>query len=392
MKKKSVIIYGSTGSIGSTTSNIIAKNINHFEVVALSTNKNASKLFKQAKLLNTKNVIITNYFKFKKFKKKFKKKKINVFNNFNKFHLSVKNKKFDYVMSAISGLSGLEPTLKIIKNTRVIAIANKESIICGWNLISKELKKNKTRFLPVDSEHFSIFSLLNDNSNTNIETIYITASGGPFLNKSKKYLLKVKAKEAIKHPNWSMGKKISIDSATLMNKVFEIIEAQRIFNFNLNTFKILIHPSSYVHAIIKLNNGLLKFVAHDTDMDIPIFNTLFYNNNEKKYFKPYKLDINKINNLNLSQPDPKKFNSLKFLNSIKNHTTLYETILVAANDELVDYYLRNKIKFSDIVPFITKIIKNKKFAKILNKKPKNIDQIYKLIEEVRLQTRIQCIK
>mgnify|MGYP001409168710 CR=1 FL=1 len=392
MKKKNVIIYGSTGSIGSITSKIIAKNINHFHVVALSTNKNTSKLFKQAKLLNTKNVIITNFYKFKKFKKIFEKRKINVFNDFNKFHLSIKNKKFDYVMSAISGLPGLEPTLKIIKNTKVIAIANKESIICGWNLIYKELKKNKTKFLPVDSEHFSIFSLLNDNLDVNIETIYITASGGPFLHKSKKYLLNVKAKEAVKHPNWSMGKKISIDSATLMNKVFEIIEAQRIFNFNLNTFKILIHPNSYVHAIVKLNNGLLKFVAHDTDMDIPIFNTLFYNDKRKKYFKPYKLDFKKINNLKLSEPNLKKFTSLNFLSKIKNHTTLFETILVAANDELVNYYLQNKIKFSDIVPFVTKIINNKKFSKILNKKPKNIDQIYKLIEEVRLQTRIQCIK
>ena len=163
-------------------------------------------------------------------------------------------------MSAISGIDGLLPTHKIINRTKLIAIANKEAIICGWPLIKKELKKHKTEFIPVDSEHFSIFSLLNDKDKNDIEKIFITASGGPFRNLPKKKFKKVKLRDALKHPNWQMGKKITIDSATMMNKVFEVIEAKNIFNSNYNKISILIHPKSYVHAIIKFKNGLSKFL------------------------------------------------------------------------------------------------------------------------------------
>ena len=177
-------------------------------------------------------------------------------------------------MSAISGLSGLEPTLISIKHTKNMLIANKESIICGWNLIEKELKKNKTNFIPIDSEHFSIFSLLENNRTDSIDKVYITASGGPFIDFPKKKFKKISPKEALKHPSWQMGKKISIDSATLMNKVFEVIEAKKIFNLDYKNISILTHPNSYVHSIIKFNNGLTKVLIHDPDMTIPIFNSI----------------------------------------------------------------------------------------------------------------------
>ena len=159
-------------------------------------------------------------------------------------------------MSCISGIYGLKPTIEIIKFTNKIAIANKEAIICGWELIQKELKKNKTEFVPVDSEHFSIWYALKDINKNLIDQIYLTASGGPFLKKTLKKLKKVNIKQATNHPNWKMGKKISIDSATMINKVFEIIEAKNIFNIKYNKLSIIIHPKSYVHAIIKLKNGL----------------------------------------------------------------------------------------------------------------------------------------
>ena len=159
-------------------------------------------------------------------------------------------------MSAISGIEGLRPTINIIKKTKRIAIANKESLICGWGLIQKELKKYKTEFIPVDSEHFSIWSVIKDYQKSDIEKIILTASGGPFLN--KKIKKNVSLKDAINHPNWSMGKKISIDSATMMNKIFEIIEAKKIFDIELNKFEILIHPKSYIHAIVKLKNWINK--------------------------------------------------------------------------------------------------------------------------------------
>ena len=178
-------------------------------------------------------------------------------------------------MSSITGLNGLLPTLKSIKHTKKILIANKESIICGWNLINKELKKYNTNFVPVDSEHFSIWSLLQNYNSNDIDKIFITASGGPFLKLPKKQFSNISVKKALNHPNWSMGKKITIDSATLMNKVFEVIEAKNIFNLSYGKISILTHPKSYLHAITKFKNGLTKLLLHDPDMKIPIYNSIY---------------------------------------------------------------------------------------------------------------------
>ncbi len=293
-------------------------------------------------------------------------------------------------MCAISGLDGLDSTINSIDITRNIAIANKESIICAWSLIEKKLKKNKTKFIPVDSEHFSIWSLIQNESINSVEKIIITASGGPFLNYETKKLNKVKPKDAIKHPNWRMGKKISIDSATLMNKVFEIIEAQRIFNINIKKFEILIHPKSYIHSIVKFINGQIKILAHDTDMKIPIFNSIYQNTMKK--INTNKIDIELLNNLNLKKIDLLKFPSIKILKKINNSNTLFETVLISANDQLVDLYIKNKINFLDINKFLLKIIKLKKYSKLIKKKPKNISEIINLSEEVRLKTRNLCIQ
>src|SRR6056300_1095203 len=281
--KKKIAILGSTGSIGKTLIKIINKDKKNFDIVLLAAEKNYKEIYKQAKILNVKNLIITNKKSFNELKKK-KIGKIKIFNNFNSFN-NIFKKKIDYAMSSISGINGLEPTIKIIKHTKKIAIANKEAIICGWHLIKKNLKKYKTTFVPVDSEHFSIFYALQGNKISNIEKIYLTASGGPLNNIPKKRFKNIKISEAINHPNWKMGKKISVDSATLMNKVFEIIEAKKIFNLNYDKLDILVQPSSYVHAIIKFKDGMIKIVAHDTNMKIPIFNSLNINNNKPMSFK-----------------------------------------------------------------------------------------------------------
>ena len=224
--KKKIVILGSTGSIGKSLLNIIKKNQSNFEINLLTARKNYKELIKQAKFFKVKNIIITDKKYFLLAKKKIKKKTINIYNDFNLLNKIV-TKKVDYAMSAIIGLEGLIPTYKIIKHTKHIAIANKESIICGWNLINKELTKNKTKFIPIDSEHFSIWYALNNKTNKSIQKIYLTASGGPLLNIPNKNFNKLKIEKIIKHPNWSMGKKISVDSATMMNKVFEIIEAKK---------------------------------------------------------------------------------------------------------------------------------------------------------------------
>jgi len=373
--KKKIVILGSTSSIGKSLLDIITKDRKKFELELLTANTNYKDLIKQAKKFNVKNVIITDSKSFIKSKKFYKGKKIKIFKNFECLK-SILPKKIDYVMSAISGIGGLLPTYKIIKHTKLIAIANKEAIVCGWPLIEKELKKNKTKFIPVDSEHFSIFSLLQSQNTKNIEKIFITASGGPFINLPKSKFNKIKLSNALKHPNWSMGKKITIDSATLMNKVFEVIEAKNIFNLDYEKITILTHPKSYVHAIIKFKDGLTKILTHDPDMKIPIFNSLYFYENIKYKSKP--LDFNILNNLKLKKVDLSKFSTVKILNNLPKYPSLFETVLVTINDYLVFKFLDKKISFKKLIYLINKITKLKEFQKYKKIKPKKPEDIYRL--------------
>ena len=381
---KRIAIFGSTGSIGSSLLKIIKDDKKYFKIELLSANKNYKKLIKQAKFFKVKNLVITDYNSFLIATKILKNTQIKVFKNFDSlnkiFNSSIK---IDYSMCAISGFQGLKPTLKIIKFTKTIAIANKESIICGWNFIKKDLKKYKTYFIPVDSEHFSIWSLLDNNKKNNFEKIYITASGGPFRKLSLKRFKNISIKDALKHPNWSMGKKITIDSATMMNKVFEIIEAKKIFNLDYKQLEILTHPKSYLHAIVKFNNGLSKLLVHDTNMTIPIFNSVYFNTNKR--LKSKNIDIQSLNNLNLKKIDNIRFPAIKLLNNLNDKDSLFETVIVSANDKLVSLFLCGKIKFIDISSILLKICNMPKFTKFKLKKPKNIDEINNLANYVSLK-------
>ena len=381
--KKKIAILGSTGSIGKALLDIASKDRKNFEIILLTADTNYKLLYKQAKKFNVKNLIITNPKKYNLLKKVNKKNDLNIYNNFKNLS-KIFRSKVDYSMSSITGINGLEPTLNIIKYSKKIAIANKESIICGWNLINKELKKNKTQFIPVDSEHFSLWYGLQNLKTKNIENIYLTASGGPFSSISLNKFKSIKINQALKHPNWKMGKKISIDSATMINKVYEVIEAKNIFNINYKKIKILIHPKSYVHAILKFDNGLTKIIAHDTTMRIPIFNTLYLNDDKK--LKSNKIDINSLNNLSFKNIELKRFPMVKLLNLLPSKQSLFETVIVSANDTLVELFLNNKIKFTDIQKKLFKIINKKKFLKFKNKHPKKIQDIVKLNNYVRLKT------
>ncbi|MDC3308545.1 1-deoxy-D-xylulose-5-phosphate reductoisomerase [Candidatus Pelagibacter sp.] len=381
---KKIAIFGSTGSIGSSLLKIIKDEKKNFKIELLTANKNYKKLIKQAKFFNVKNIVLTDYNSFLITTKLLKNSKIKVFNNFNILNEIFNiNKKIDYSMCAISGFQGLKPTLDIIKFTKIIAIANKESIICGWNLIKKDLKKYKTNFIPVDSEHFSIWSLLDKDRKNNFEKIYITASGGPFRKLPLKKFKNISVKKALKHPNWSMGKKITIDSATMMNKVFEIIEAKKIFNLNYKQLEILIHPKSYLHAIVKFNNGLSKLLVHDTSMIIPIFNSIYFNTDKK--LKSKNIDIKSLNNLNLKKIDNIRFPVIKLLNNLSNEDSLFETVIVSANDKLVNNFLNHKIKFTDISNILLKICSIAEFNKFRSIKPKNIEEINNLNDYVSLK-------
>ena len=380
--KKKIAILGSTSSIGKSLLDIIKKDKKNFKIELLTANTNYKDLISQANKFNVKNIIITDLNSFKKTKIICKNRNINIFQNFESLK-KILPKKVDYVMSAISGIGGLLPTHKIIKHTKLIAIANKEAIICGWPLIKKELKKHKTKFIPVDSEHFSIFSLLDNTDKKEIEKIFITASGGPFRNLPKKKFKKIKLKDALKHPNWRMGKKITIDSATLMNKVFEVIEAKNIFDSSYDKISILIHPKSYVHAIIKFKNGLIKFLIHEPDMKIPIYNSIYYEKN--KNIKTRPLDFKILNNLELKKVEKTKFPLVKLLDKIPNQSSLFETILITINDYLVYKFLEKKINFQELNKLIYKISNYKEFQKFKKINPKNLKEIYNLRDYVRLK-------
>mgnify|MGYP001459393085 FL=1 len=385
--KKTIAILGSTGSIGKNLIKIVEKNINDFKVELLSANKNYKDLFKQAIKLNVKNIIISDDNSYKLALKYKLNKKIKIHNSFNSFNKIFK-KKIDYTMSSITGLDGLKPTLNIIKHTKTIAIANKESIICGWNLILKEIKKNKVNFIPVDSEHFSIW-YASKNIKTKIDKIILTASGGPFFNLPLTKFKDIKISQTLKHPNWRMGKKISVDSATMMNKVFEIIEAKKIFDIKYKDLSILIHPKSYIHAIVKFSDGIIKLIAHDTDMKIPIQNTLY--DGLSKDIKTTKIDIKKLNNLNLCIVNKKKFPFVDIIKNMPNKTSLYETVLVSANDEYVKQYLNNSIKFTDIHSKLLKFIKKKEFTNYKRIFPKNIKDIIRVNNYVRMKISLKSI-
>jgi len=366
--KKSICILGSTGSIGKSSISLISKNKNLFSINVLMANSNYKLICEQIKKHKPKYFIINNYKIYLKIKNKFKKRKIKILNNISSVRLK---KKSDIVISSISGIAGLKPTLHMIQFTKKILLANKESIICGWGLISRELKKNKTKVIPVDSEHFSL-KLLLDNNQDEIEKIYITASGGPFLNRKKK---KISINDAINHPRWSMGKKISVDSATMINKVLELQEARLLFSKYKNKLDIIIHPESLIHAIVIFKNGLSKMLYHHPDMKIPLANAIFekkvilkniLKSNNNDYFHNKKFHFLKTNN--------KNFPAIKFINSI-NEFPSSSIILNAGNEILVDLFLKKIIQFNSIIKYLSSLLRDKNYKKYAIKKPKNINEI-----------------
>ena len=377
--KKKIAILGSTGSIGKTLIEIIKKDRKNFEIILLSADENYKELLKQAKFFKVKNLIINNKNSYRKIKNNKNSNKIKIFNNFDCYK-EIFKKKIDYTMSSISGIEGLKPTIEIIKYTKNVAIANKEAIICGWNLINKELKKSKTNFIPVDSEHFSIWYALKGIDKKIIDKIYLTASGGPFLNYPQKKFDKINIGQAVKHPNWKMGKKISIDSATMMNKVFEIIEAKKIFDIPYKKLSIIIHPKSYVHAILKFKNGLTKIIVHDTNMKIPIYNSLYDSN---RLINSKKLDLKILNDLNFQDIDSNRFPIKNILNKLPEKSSLFETVLVSINDKLVKLFLMNRIKFTDIFKKMNSMLELNEFKKFKKHRVTKINDIMSLNSKIK---------
>ena len=373
--KKKIAILGSTGSIGKSTLDVIKRDKRNFDVVLLTANNNYKRLIQQAKEFKAKNIIIKNKIFYQEVKKKLKNSKIKVFTGDISISKIISGK-VDYTMSALVGLAGLQPTIDAIKVSKNVAIANKETIICGWNLIEKMKKKYKTKIIPVDSEHYSIMKLIENHTLDEIKMIYITASGGPFLNLPIKRFKRIKPKHAVRHPKWKMGKKISVDSSTLMNKILELIEAQKIFNLPKNKIDIIIHPESLVHAIVKFKNGITKFIYHETSMMIPLTNAIFDGNlhfDEFINFENSKIKRN-IQNLNFREVDNKKFPIIKIKKRLNEYPAT-PIIINTCNEILVDQFLRKKIAFLSIHKIILSILNDRNYRKYAIKETKNLNQI-----------------
>ncbi len=365
-----ISILGSTGSIGLSTLKIVDKE-KDLRVELLSANKNYKQIKKQITKYRPKFFIVKDFKTFQKLKKNLKKRKTIILNNFDK---EIKSKKFDVSIVAIPGMAGLEPTLSIIQLSKKILVANKESIICGWDLIKSKAKRFNTRIIPIDSEHFSILKLLEIYKLKEINKIYLTASGGPFLDYNKKKFKNISPNEAIKHPKWKMGKKISVDSSTLLNKILEIIEAQKLFNIPKDKIDIIIHPNSLVHAIVELKNGFSMFIYHQTSMIIPIANAIFDGKLDIQKFYKIKKKKNTFENLIFKKVDKKVFPIIKIINRVNEYPST-PIIVNASNEILVDQFLQKKIHFLSISKIIMNNLNDRNYKKYAIKKPKNINQI-----------------
>jgi 1-deoxy-D-xylulose-5-phosphate reductoisomerase len=385
--KTTINILGSTGSIGSTSLKIIDKKKNLFKINTLTANSNYKKIYYQIKKFKPKNFVVMNKIVFDKL---IKQKTGNT-----KIYYTYKNIKFkkknDITIVAIPGISGLEPTIKFLKFSKKILLANKESIICGWNIIKKIAKKYKTKIIPLDSEHFSIRDLTENYKDKDIDKIYITASGGPFLNLKKNKFKLIKIKEALKHPKWNMGKKISIDSATLMNKILELMEAQKLFLFNKDKYRIIIHPQSLIHAIVMFKNGTTKFLYHETSMMIPIANAIFDSKiNINEFIKYKKKDKNEFSKLVFQDIDENKFPAIKLIPLLNKYTST-PIIINAANEILVDQFLAKKISFNSIIDILFSVLKDKDYKKYAIKTANSLKTIY-IIDKWTRETTLKIIQ
>ena len=369
--KKLISILGSTGSVGLSTLEIIQKKKNNFKPYVFSANKNYKLICKQITKYKPVYFVINNNDIFKKIKKKFKKNKVKIINDYNEIKKIGSN--LSITISAIPGIGGLSPMIKLIKFSNKILIANKEAIVCGWNLIKKKADENNTKLIPMDSEHYSISQLIKNYKMNEIKKIYITSSGGPFLNYDLKQFKKIKLKDALKHPKWKMGKKITIDSSTLFNKILELIEAQKLFNIPLEKLDVIIHPNSLVHAVVIFNNGITKMLYHPTTMIIPIANAILDGklNIDDYYVSKTK---NEIESLIFQKVDLKKFPIIRLKQKI-NEFPSTSIILNAVNEVLVEQFLKKKISYQAIIKGISDILRDRNYQKYAIKNAKTINQI-----------------
>ena len=377
--RQTISILGSTGSIGTNTIDVINSNKKKFSVLSLSSKNNVNLLSKQSYLLKPKVVAIQNKNKYKDLKKNLFGKKIKILAG-DEGIIECSNNKVDIVVASIVGIAGLKPTLNSISNCSKLCLANKECLVSAGNFFMNKIKKSKCKLIPLDSEHNAIFQLCDFKKPNCVESITLTASGGPFRKYNLQKLRKVNIKDALNHPNWKMGNKITIDSATLMNKAFEIVEAYYLFNLKLNQINVVVHPESIIHSMVNFIDGSTTALLSDHDMRIPIFYGLCWP--AREYFNVKKLDFFKINKFSFEKPNIHLMKSIKFAYYVLKKGGSYPLILNTVNEVAVNFFLKKRISFLDII----KIIENMLY-KSKNYRINSVNDIYDIDNEIRLLTK-----
>ncbi len=350
MKKKRIALLGSTGSIGTQALKVVSAFPNLFEVEVLTANNNCSLLIKQAKKYKPNTVVIVNENKYPVVNTALSPLGIKVFTGSKSLEGVVENESVDLVLTALVGYSGLKPTIKAIMSKKPIALANKETLVVAGDLITRLCKENLVPIYPVDSEHSAIFQCLIGEELNPIEKIYLTASGGPFRGLKKNKLLGVTKEDALKHPNWNMGAKITIDSATLMNKGLEVIEAKWLFNVKKEQIDVVIHPQSIIHSAVQFEDGSIKAQLGIPDMKLPIQYALGVPKRLKNNFKRFSfLDYP---SLSFEQPDLKSFKNLQLAYHAMEKGGNMPCVLNAANEVAVNSFLQEKISFLNMSDLI----------------------------------------
>jgi len=376
---KKIAILGSTGSIGTQTLEVISDNKNIFEVDLLSAFSNDNLLISQALLYKPKAIIFGDRSKEKVIRDSLKNEKIEIYFGEESLNNFLKYCNPDIVITALVGRSGLIPTINTIKKGIDLALANKETLVIAGNIISKLCKEKKVNIYPVDSEHSAIFQCLVGEKRDEIDKIILTASGGPFRNKKLDELKNISKKDALNHPNWEMGEKITIDSSTLMNKGLEVIEAKFLFDIDIEKIKVVVHPQSIIHSMVEFVDGSVKAQMGEPDMKLPIQYALSSGKRLNNKFKPY--DFFKNNNLTFEQPCLKTFNNLKLAFDAGKSGGNSPCILNASNEVVVDAFLNEKISYLDMTKLIEESLN--KISYIANP---NLDQLIETDMKTRSYT------
>ena len=357
--KKRIAILGSTGSIGTQALEVVEQNPDLFEIDCLTANSNADLLIAQAIKFKPNSVAIADETKYQIVKEALANESIKVFGGYNSIVQLMSLDTFDLVLTAMVGFSGLEPTLAAIRNKKTIALANKETLVVAGDVVTKLAAENNVAIYPVDSEHSAIFQCLYGEFGNPIEKIILTASGGPFRGKKREELSAVTRDQALKHPNWTMGAKITIDSATLMNKGLEMIEAKWLFGLSPDQIDVIVHPQSIIHSIVQFEDGSMKAQMGLPDMKLPIQVAMAYPHRIKNNFP--RFDFINYPNLTFEKPDLETFQCLTLAKHAMNKGGNLPCIMNAANEEAVAAFLNREIGFLTIAELIEEVMNSATF-------------------------------